>query len=594
MVISRHVSSPAPSIGAYRSELAALDPVFAIAMAKERSARFGSCREFTEQLSRYLNPDFAYADQIPFRVGAKATNPRLGVAVPTVPRQPERRRLARRRGVWVGALAGAALLIAGGVFAGTQLSRPHNLANVTVPNASTAPPTPAPNTGPFTGVYRVDFGRISNVEGEPATGAPPTTETWAVRSVCGNAGCIAAASRLTGETLQVPAMVLDQVGGKWLAVSVGSSTCGQLEGEVWEAFTLQPRPGGTFVGEATQIMTKGCANKRTVTFTRTGDVDITSLSSPGTLPARVVSPAEALHGRYHQSSVQPNGFREQNDYAVQTDCLRAGDRCMSLFHRPPAAAMAMVFGGGNWFYAREFDAPCAKGGLTHVRIVVPFLLPQPIEDPIALISGHGHEELTGAPGCGSTDVDVNSPASAISSGIDAPPLPAEPASRQAVWSTGLIGWQWKHMDISSAVPNTELEALSRRYAAAVDRRDRSALLAAFTPDATLRVERPGREPSTMTGHDEIERVIAIVSRWPRTAHLIAQGLFVVEGTSAIGEVYCTANHFGGDETQPGRNHVMHIRYLDRYLLAGDGRWRIAQRTVTVDATEDRPVGERIR
>jgi len=158
----------------------------------------------------------------------------------------------------------------------------------------------------------------------------------------------------------------------------------------------------------------------------------------------------------------------------------------------------------------------------------------------------------------------------------------------------LIGWQWKHMDISSAVPNTELEALSRRYAAAVDRRDPAALLAVFTPDATLRVERPGREPSVMTGHDEIEGVIALVSRWQRTAHLIAQGLFVVEGTDAVGEVYCTANHFGDGERQPGRNHVMHIRYLDRYLLAGDGRWRIAQRTVAVDAIEDRPVGERIR
>jgi ketosteroid isomerase-like protein len=150
------------------------------------------------------------------------------------------------------------------------------------------------------------------------------------------------------------------------------------------------------------------------------------------------------------------------------------------------------------------------------------------------------------------------------------------------------------MDISSAIPHTELEALSRRYAAAVDSRDRAALLAVFTPDATLRVERLGREPSVMTGHDEIERVIAIVSRWPRTAHLVGQGLFVVESTAAVGEVYCTANHFGGGETVPGRNHVMHIRYLDRYVLAGDGRWRITERTVAVDATEDRPLSERIR
>ncbi|WP_374024594.1 nuclear transport factor 2 family protein [Mycobacterium sp. HNNTM2301] len=141
------------------------------------------------------------------------------------------------------------------------------------------------------------------------------------------------------------------------------------------------------------------------------------------------------------------------------------------------------------------------------------------------------------------------------------------------------------MDISRAVPHAELEALSRRYAAAVDRRDRYALLAVFAPDASMLVERPGRGPGTLTGHDEIQRIIGIVARWPRTAHLIGQGLYVIEGKSAVGEIYCTANHFGGEPD--GRNHVMHIRYLDKYSLDGDGRWRIAHRRVVVDATEDR-------
>lgn len=142
------------------------------------------------------------------------------------------------------------------------------------------------------------------------------------------------------------------------------------------------------------------------------------------------------------------------------------------------------------------------------------------------------------------------------------------------------------MDISRAVSHAELEALSRRYAAAVDRRDREALLSVFTPDASMIVERPGREPGSLTGHDEIQRVIGIVARWPRTAHLIAQGLYVIEGASAVGEIYCTANHFRGGEPD-GRNHVMHIRYLDNYVLDREGRWRIAHRRVVVDATEDR-------
>lgn len=148
------------------------------------------------------------------------------------------------------------------------------------------------------------------------------------------------------------------------------------------------------------------------------------------------------------------------------------------------------------------------------------------------------------------------------------------------------------MEISRAVPHAELETLSRRYAAAVDRRDRDTLLSVFAPNASMLVERPGREPGTLTGHEEIERVIDIVARWPRTAHLIAQGLYVVEGESAVGEIYCTANHFRGGEPG-GHNHVMHIRYVDEYALDGGGRWRIVHRRVVVDATEDRPasIGE---
>jgi hypothetical protein len=68
--------------------------------------------------------------------------------------------------------------------------------------------------------------------------------------------------------------------------------------------------------------------------------------------------------------------------------------------------MLMVFADGKWVYDREFDAPCSRGGMTHASILVPFPLPQQPQDPVALIAGHGHEEITGAPGCGSTDVDV--------------------------------------------------------------------------------------------------------------------------------------------------------------------------------------------
>ena len=56
MVITQHVSAPPPSIADKRPELAALDPVFAQAMAKNPADRFPSCQAFTDELHRRLTP----------------------------------------------------------------------------------------------------------------------------------------------------------------------------------------------------------------------------------------------------------------------------------------------------------------------------------------------------------------------------------------------------------------------------------------------------------------------------------------------------------------------------------------------------------
>lgn len=145
------------------------------------------------------------------------------------------------------------------------------------------------------------------------------------------------------------------------------------------------------------------------------------------------------------------------------------------------------------------------------------------------------------------------------------------------------------MDLQFAVPNLELETLSRRYAAAVDHRDIAGLLSVFAADATMRVQQPGQKPGYLNGHREIERIIEIVSRFPRTAHVLGQGLFHVDGKVAEGEIYCTAHHFIDDAPDTARDLVMHIRYLDHYAIGQDLSWRIVHRSVLVDATEDRQV-----
>jgi hypothetical protein len=145
------------------------------------------------------------------------------------------------------------------------------------------------------------------------------------------------------------------------------------------------------------------------------------------------------------------------------------------------------------------------------------------------------------------------------------------------------------MDLIAASGHAELETLSRRYAAAMDHRDRAALLAVFTPDASMRVEQPGRGPGLLRGHSELRRLTVVIGRWPRTVHLLAQGLYELDGSRAIGEIYCTAHHFSSADAGLSNDHVMHIRYRDNYRLDENSRWRISHRTVTVEATEDRQV-----
>ncbi len=410
VVISQHVTAPPPSIGARRPELARLDPVFATAMAKEPSGRFGSCGEFVDQLSQHLSVAYPDTPASPFAAYAQDgpatddTQPAAGVAVlPSPPAPPIWKRRPR---VLIGALAGIVLLLAGAIFTGVKLTQHPKPAAPAAPH-SAAPTTPPPNTGPFTGTYRVNYGAVTGLEGRPGP-TPPTVEVWAVSSVCGSGGCVATASRLTGETMHATSIVFDQVGDHWVAVTVSSATCNGITDEAWETFILQPRPDGTFSGEADQAVVKACANKRTVTFTRTGDVDVSTLPSAAALPPRVVSPAEALHGRYHELMTQPNGFRASGDYVVRTDCLRTGDRCLSLFHTPPDTSLPLVFADGNWVYRMDSDDRCSSTRTSHLSFFAQFPLPQPQQDPIPVLAGSGHEDataITGAP-CPTYTFDV--------------------------------------------------------------------------------------------------------------------------------------------------------------------------------------------
>jgi serine/threonine-protein kinase len=57
----------------------------------------------------------------------------------------------------------------------------------------------------------------------------------------------------------------------------------------------------------------------------------------------------------------------------------------------------LVFVDGNWSLLTETDSTnCPRGGQMHVRKSGQFPLPQPLQNPITLLTGHGRQDQTGA------------------------------------------------------------------------------------------------------------------------------------------------------------------------------------------------------
>jgi serine/threonine-protein kinase len=404
-----HMVMPAPRPSKDRDTVpTAMDSVIATGLAKEPTARYPSALEMataarhavtgpTGQIPRVPQaPPSQGSPDLPVGPHPPPTQPWQSIsespASPThfggPPLPPAPPTGKRRRRVLIGALAGVVLLIVAGVVAGTVLTKDDEPASTT--------PLAAPGMADFTGIYRADFSATTLMDGELVEGATPMTARWGVRSVCGPDGCVATALRLSGEGPAVSSLVFDEVDGHWVAVGLGSDRCHNAPIEVWDVFTLQPRPDGTLAGEFSGTSSGGCSGKGTVTFARTGTIDVNTLPDPAALPQRVVSPAAALRGHYQLTRNFSNGSPQQDlVYDVATDCLRTGDRCMSYFHSP-SDFRPLVFGDGNWASNIEFDGTCPPpGGPTHLKFTAQYPMPEPAQDPITLLVGHGRQEQTG-------------------------------------------------------------------------------------------------------------------------------------------------------------------------------------------------------
>ncbi|OBI81966.1 serine/threonine-protein kinase [Mycobacterium sp. E740] len=267
-------------------------------------------------------------------------------------------------------------------------------------NGNEKRPVARPPDAPLDGTFAVEFGPPTKPNGEPYSNIQGGNETWVIKSACPAQQCVAAATKVGGSHTTTSTLVLDEIDGRWEAVSAKQTTCQGEPVELWEAFTLQPQPDGTLKGQLVVRSTNGtCASNQPVKFTRTGDPQPgAALADPAAQPPRVVSPAEALHGRYQETDTYVDGNRSaEASFDIQTYCLRTGQRCLSYWLNPNDAKI-LAFEQNQFVLTNtSADSQCKNGGTAHREISLQYPLPQPPQDPITLLTGRGHYTVTG--GC---------------------------------------------------------------------------------------------------------------------------------------------------------------------------------------------------
>lgn len=313
--------------------------------------------------------------------------------VPATPLRPDTRKPdGKRRGMLLaGGIAAAIVII--GLVAAFVLNKP-----AATSNPAAAPAASGGNNGPLTGTYTFTFGKSIGLTGAEQPGQePPGKETWKLRSVCGTKGCVATAARTDGTFKHPISLVFDDINGRWIAVALDVERCGNEDIEEWHWVYLLPRPDGSMAGEWIDDSVR-CYSKRSLTITRTGDADLSSLPDPATLPARVASPALGLRGFYRSKVTTAAGQPKlgDQDFSVDTFCLRAGDRCLSRFVLTDLSDHQLfIFANNAWTENSEEDVPCPAGGNSHVHMTGVFPLPKPTQDPILTLTGHGMEDVQG-------------------------------------------------------------------------------------------------------------------------------------------------------------------------------------------------------
>ncbi|QYU68729.1 nuclear transport factor 2 family protein [Leptolyngbya sp. 15MV] len=140
----------------------------------------------------------------------------------------------------------------------------------------------------------------------------------------------------------------------------------------------------------------------------------------------------------------------------------------------------------------------------------------------------------------------------------------------------------------SVAEREELRQLAYDYARCVDRCDAEGLVAIFTADGLVGASDPA--VPAFVGEAGLRRMIAQVdAMFVKTMHNVFNHTFDHFGPGEVhGETTCVASHIVDDGAGGWKVFDMALRYANRYRRVG-GRWRFAERRLTCEWVETRPV-----
>ncbi len=263
-VIGSHLTTPPPALAASRPELAALDSVLGVALAKAPADRFARCGDFAAALTEVTHSGGQATSWAATMQAAKPTPASIPPGGDSI-EKPRR----SRRGMLLAAAATLVVLTAAAVIGYVSLHR-H-----TTPSAATPPAATPPGAAVLDGTYRLDndYTKMTvNSRLSPFGGKGPRLPSWSdwygFRSACTAAGCVASGTKLDRNNLQAPDpnlqephpqainYVLRWVEGAWQSADrTYQGVCSNGGGPQTEIETLsmEPQPDGTYQGTDTTV-----------------------------------------------------------------------------------------------------------------------------------------------------------------------------------------------------------------------------------------------------------------------------------------------------------------------------------------------------